>query len=1002
MLMELSVGIEMQNGVKRAMALMATKPNLDLLEELGLLAPKQAKVPQDGVLLAIDADTEDAAQEALKVTQTLLQSKRDLARPGGSYASIHTTETHSIPTFASWREVPETASVALISVPGEYAVAETWKALKAGRHVVLFSNQVSIDDEYHLKQAAQKRGLLMLGAECGTAILGDMPLGFANLARRGSIGIVAASGSGLQEVICLLDRWGGGITHAIGVGGRDLSAKVRGSAMHAGLNLLVDDLDTHVIVLLSKPPDPKIAESILASAQSSGKPVVVCFLGLTTDLQAGENVFQARTLEEAACLAMRLAELPEPTIENQVPQSMPTDGTGATQYVRGLFSGGTLAYEAMLILTASLGPVYSNTPLDPAYKLEKGQTVAAHTVLDLGTEEYTTGVPHPMIDGRFRSELIADAGSDPLTRVILLDVLLGLGSDANPVASIAPGIRRALDAAASAGRNLFIIASVTGTQKDPQCYEKQVKNLTDLGVEVYQSNAAAAQQAARVIIDPGDHPSGGKIDGCDQIAENEATTGQPYPKNEPFSKENIIVNVGLRKFATDLHSAGFLVVDKGWRPPHQGDPAIGRFLANLADDTQGLGLKISLANKTAFEQLVSSQPVLRGLAPAGEILSGMTRRTILHAGPPVSWEKMCQAMRGAVIGGLIYEGLAETPEQAEMVASSGEIEFAPCHSRNAVGPMAGIITASMPVLIVENTTSGTTAYATMNEGWGRTLRFGAFDEGVIRRLVWMRDELAPILNRALAARGGIDVKAIISRALHMGDECHNRDLAATTLFYKEINPWLVRTAGDLTVLDRVLEFLSQNEHFFLNIAMAGSKAGLLAAEGVPFSSMVTAIARNGVEVGIRVSGAGDHWFTANATVPHGLYFAGYSEADANPDLGDSAITETGGIGAFAMAGAPAIVRFVGGSPADALAYTEEMYHITLGENFHYTLPPLNFRGTPTGIDVRLVMETAIAPVINTGIAHKEAGHGLVGAGVVRAPMDVFAQALRWMHEEWCS
>lgn len=468
-----------------------------------------------------------------------------------------------------------------------------------------------------------------------------------------------------------------------------------------------------------------------------------------------------------------------------------------------------------------------------------------------------------------------------------------------------------------------------------------------------------------------------------------------------FSSSFTVANVGLRKFADDLQNAGFSVVDKVWRPPFQSDPATSRALADLADDSRGLGLKISQANGAAFEKLTSSQPVLRRIAPAGEVLPGMTRQTVLHAGPPVTWDKMCHAMRGAVMGGLVYEGLAATPEEAERLASSGEIIFAPCHSRNAVGPMAGIITASMPVMIVENTAGETTAYATMNEGWGRTLRFGAFDEAVIRRLVWMRDELAPALNWALKARGGIDVKAIISRALHMGDECHNRDLAATTLFYKEINPWLVRNTYDPAVLDRVLEFLSQNEHFFLNIAMAGCKSGLVAAEGIPFSTLVTAMARNGVEVGIRVSGAGEQWFTAPATVPHGLYFAGYSEADANPDLGDSAVTETAGIGAFAMAGAPAIVRFVGGTPEDALAYTKEMYHITLGENSNYTLPPLDFRGTPTGIDVRLVMETGIAPVINTGIAHKEAGHGLVGAGVVRAPLGVFDQALRWMHKEWC-
>lgn len=500
MLMELSVTIESEEGVQRAMALMATRPNLDLLAEFGLLAPGQAALAQDGVILAIEADSEDAAQAAVKAAQALLVSNKTVARMAAAGDAAGSGEgAGSLPTFASWREAPEDAGIAVISVPGEYAAAEAWKALKAGRHVVLFSNQVSIEDELELKTAARARGLLMLGAECGTAILGGVPLGFANLTRRGCIGIVAASGSGLQEVICLIDRWGGGITHAVGVGGRDLSATVGGLAMHSGIALLADDPDTRVVVLLSKPPDPAIAEGILSAARSTGKPVVACFLGLDRDLPAGENVVQARTLEEAALQAVRLAGLPEPVLESQAFERAPVQKTGRPAFVRGLFSGGTLAYEAMLILTACLGPVYSNTPLDPTCKLEKGQTLAGHTVLDLGSEEYTSGVPHPMIDGRFRSELIAAAGADPLTRVILLDVILGLGSDADPVAAIAPGIRRALAAAESDGRELSVIASVTGTQTDPQGYDAQVLSLKALGVEVCQSNAAAARRAAGVV-----------------------------------------------------------------------------------------------------------------------------------------------------------------------------------------------------------------------------------------------------------------------------------------------------------------------------------------------------------------------------------------------------------------------------------------------------------------------------------------------------------------------
>jgi FdrA protein len=499
MLMELSVSVEAQSGVQRAMALMATKPNLDLLEEFGLLDTGQGKSPQDGVLLAIETDSEGDAQAAVQAALELLATKTGLSRSTAANTSIIASRDDPLPSFTSWAKAPKNTCVAVISVPGEYAAAEAWKALKAGQHVVLFSNRVALEDEFQLKQEARERGLLMLGAECGTAILDGFPLGFANLIRRGSIGLVAASGSGLQEVTCLIDRWGGGITHAIGVGGRDLSAKVSGLGMQAGLEILASDQDTRVIVLLSKPPDPKIADHVLTVASATGKPVVACFLGLANDLQVGNNLFQARTLEEAAAMAVRLAGLPEPSLEDKAAKPMNESDMAQPGFVRGLFSGGTLAYEAMLILTANLGPVYSNAPLDKTLQLKKGQRVAAHTILDLGTEEYTTGVPHPMIDGRFRSDLIAEAGEDPQTGVILLDVILGLGSDANPVAAIAPGIRQAIFCASSAGRDLRVMASITGTRQDPQGYDAQVASLKALGVDVYPSNAAAARQAARLL-----------------------------------------------------------------------------------------------------------------------------------------------------------------------------------------------------------------------------------------------------------------------------------------------------------------------------------------------------------------------------------------------------------------------------------------------------------------------------------------------------------------------
>lgn len=454
-----------------------------------------------------------------------------------------------------------------------------------------------------------------------------------------------------------------------------------------------------------------------------------------------------------------------------------------------------------------------------------------------------------------------------------------------------------------------------------------------------------------------------------------------------------LINLGLAHFAEAPAQMGTSVLTLDWRPPGRGDPLLARLVAELADDREGIGAKIHAANETALSRLISAEAVLVDLLPAREALPDLTPTTILHAGPPITWERMCGAMRGGITGALLYERLAETPKEAEQLAASGRIQFAPCHSRGAVGPMAGILSPSMPVLVVENKPAGTRGYATMNEGWGRTLRFGAFDEKVIERLRWMERVLGPALRAAIHRLGGVNIKNLTARALHMGDEAHNRDLAGTSLFFKEVAPALAATDLPREDLTAVLDFLAHQEHFFLNVSMAACKSTLLAASGIPYSTLVTAMARNGVDVGIQVSGLGDAWFTAPAPVPHGLYFSGYSEADANPDLGDSAISETAGIGAFVMGAAPAIVQFVGGTPQDAKHYTEEMYTITLGENPNYTLPPMDFRGAPIGIDVRRVVERNTLPVINTGIAHREPGHGLVGAGVVSAPPGCFEAAL---------
>lgn len=458
------------------------------------------------------------------------------------------------------------------------------------------------------------------------------------------------------------------------------------------------------------------------------------------------------------------------------------------------------------------------------------------------------------------------------------------------------------------------------------------------------------------------------------------------------------INIGLAGFAEPIAAAGGAVLNLDWRPPAGADRELGLILARLEDDPDDpIGAVVAEGNRQALERILGAGPVLVGVEPAGSVIPGLSGRTLLHSGPPIAWERMCGPVRGAIVGAILFEGWAADPAAAEKMAESGDVAFDSCHHHGAVGPMAGIVSPSMPVVVVENGAGGNRAFATLNEGLGKVLRFGAYDESVLARLRWFRDELGPVLGRTLAATGPLDLKSITAQALQMGDEGHNRNVAATSLLVRSLAPALVRVAPGEA--EAVLDFLRGNDHFFLNLSMAACKTTLDAAHGIRGSTVVTAMSRNGVEFGVRLSGTGDTWFTAPVGVPDGLYFPGYGPDDANPDLGDSAITETCGIGGFAMAAAPAIVRFVGGTASDALNFTREMYRITLERNPAFALPPLGFAGTPTGIDARRVVESGVQPVINTGIAHKLPGVGQIGAGIARAPLDCFADALRGLAAE---
>ena len=489
-LMQLSSRLGKLPGIRQASVIMASEANRALLRDAGL-ATDEVKAGPNDLLIAIEADSEAALEAAMAEARGTFDRKSD-----GPASAARREPARSLEMGL---EAMPTANLALISTPGDYAAAEAMKALHLGLNVMLFSDNVALEDEIALKRYAGAHGLMVMGPDCGTAILGGIPLGFANVVRRGDIGLVAASGTGLQQVTCLIDRLGRGVSQAIGTGGRDLRTEVGGLTMHQGLDALAGDTGTRVIVLISKTPAPAVAIRVLESARKAGKPVVINFLGADPKALAASNLHAAKTLEDAAVVAVALSAGLRPD-DVEFPSSSvdaPRPGPGQ-RYVRGLYCGGTFCYEASLLLSEHLSPVYSNTPAGAAKPLADVWRSQAHTLIDLGDDVFTRGRPHPMIDHRLRNKRIAIEARDPETAVLLLDVVLGYGSHPDPAAEMAPAVAAAIAEAARRGRSFAVIGFICGTEADPQNLKRQQASLHEAGMILTQTNAQAVLVAARI------------------------------------------------------------------------------------------------------------------------------------------------------------------------------------------------------------------------------------------------------------------------------------------------------------------------------------------------------------------------------------------------------------------------------------------------------------------------------------------------------------------------
>lgn len=971
-LMLLTNEINTLEGVTKSQIMMGTEANKDIMNSAGLLSDEAKDAAPSDMVIAIEASEDSVVS---RVVEKVNQFLSDLSVKKGSQVIKSATSMEMA------LEMLPDANVALFSIPGEYGAPEMEKALKKGLHVFSFTDNISVEDEVKLKKLAHEKGLLMMGPDCGTGIISSIPIAFTNVVRPGNIGIVGASGTGIQEVSTIIDRLGAGCVHAIGTGGRDLYEAINGVTMKDAILALEYHDATDVIVVISKPPSKSVRDEVVNLLQNLSKPVVAIFLGEHPKAHEG-NVYFAHTLDEAARIAVDLSN--NSTVASTYHTPVQTEAFATVsedKTVKGLYSGGTLGSEAAMLISEalSLGGVIKAE----GYLLKTN----GFEVVDLGDDMYTQGKPHPMIDPEVRIAFMKKMADQPETGIILFDVVLGYGCHPDMVGALLPAIE---SIKSIRGNDIRFVATVVGTDQDPQDYHEAVRRLKQVGVFVADSNAKAVELALAL--------KGVKLHENEKIKQH--VDVRPIELNRPsdavmklITEKPKVINIGLESFTQSIRDFGGETVQYQWKPRAGGN----KRMIKLLDAIETFETEIDENNLIVIEKLRMAQPFLVDVVSAKSVIPELNQdvKTLLHAGPPIQFAVMTGPMQGSCIGAILFEGWATDEASARNLLENNEIRFIPCHHVGAVGPMGGITSSNMPVVVVENRLDGTQAFCTLNEGIGKVLRFGAYSKEVVDRLLWMKNTLGPTLSEAIKMMPeGLNLNVLIAKAITMGDEFHQRNIAASLIFLKEVAPYIVMLNKSEKDKQSVMKFLADTDQFFLNIMMATSKSMVDVARKHQKGTVVTTMTRNGRQFGIRISGMGDEWFTAPVNTPKGLYFTGYTEADGNPDIGDSAITETVGVGGMAMIAAPGVTRFVGaGGFEDALAISEEMNQICISNNPNFSIPTWDFKGACLGIDIRKVIETGITPLINTGIAHREAGVGQVGAGTVRAPLACFEKAL---------
>ncbi|MDD5603874.1 MAG: DUF1116 domain-containing protein, partial [Eubacteriales bacterium] len=994
-------------GVINISAGMGTPLNLSVLEETGLLNEEGKGAGPNDTIVAVMAENEETAEAARKyILEKLSPDRQETWAGRGTSDGISICGVpYSAVTGFPLREIfrggygsiglaaRDTGglNLAVISTPGAYAAQEAMEALHNGLNVFIFSDGVDVEDEVNLKKYAAEKGLLVMGPSCGLSFIGGTAVGLCGKVRRGGIGIAAASGSGMQEVMSIIHRAGGGISQAIGTGGRDLSGKVLASSMLTCIKYFSEDDETRVIVLISKPPSKAAADKVAEAIRNCGKPVVLCFIGGGRDLDETSGIFYRRTFEEAAYKALELAGGKKLTpglqvshIKERLKNKFSAESASGSGFLRAIYCGGTLAEEAGAVfeetlneLTGRSGRVYSNIVIPGADLLEDPLVSKGHSIIDIGDEFFTKGRPHAAIDPSVRLSRFEKEASDPGVAVIMMDFLLGYGMHGDPAGIMAGPVKGAVRKAAAEGRHLEVIAYICGTDLDPQGYEEQREKLAEAGAKIAGTNREAAVMAAVAIACykdgvcpdenvnpcsypetfPGSDPDSVSDDslsktsvsasedvqgfmpdktdsradsGADRKADGKAGStadsvadarmgSSPEHFNGILKGKIKAVCAGAGVFSEALRDQGVRVTDIKWRPPAYyaipDRPSLAGSMHGISG-TGRLAIRVEQANAETIKKMQASEPYWVGMAPAAECVPEVVHGMILHSGPPIEWERMCDTQKKGIINGILFENYAETPEEAEKLILNRSVRYMSANDYHIVAPGSGIATPSMVLNIVEDRKSGSRGYCAPFEGPNRggLAGWGVFNENIRLHLKMVREIIAPAVTKVLEASGGMALRSLLARSVEMGDELHSRQDAAGLLAVNEIMRLLIASETDSLVLKKCSDLFYGTVRFFHPIDMAAAMAVHESIRNIPYSTVVTAMEGNGVEFGIKIAGTGNKWYKADSPLLEGnLVLAGSDAPEALPWIGDSCMLEAAGLGAFAAATSPAVLRAQGGS-----------------------------------------------------------------------------------------